>query len=165
MKRMLCIALVAMMLVPGALAEPAKELPQPDEKGRTTYSGEIGWLFDEKGNFIKESLFDEAVLWIEEIPGVYDACIVVETGKYYDTINIIIMASPTPSKTEAKELADSAVRNVGNLFSMMDGYKGPSKNYFGSIFDEYALLVGVYSLSKNQIVLGAAAKGTQRLTW
>ncbi len=165
MKKIGCLLLILMLIVSSAVAETNKQLPQKDEEGRTTYVGDVGWLFDENGNAILESLFDESVLWIEEIPGVYDACITVEEGKYYNKINIAIVTDKMLSVEEAKDIADSAARNVGNCFSLSGKYEGPSQNSFGGIFDEYGLLIGVFSKSGKQIVMGAAVAGAHHFTW
>lgn len=166
MKKLLAVALVLFLLVPCAVAEQVKELPQPDEKGRTTYSGEIGWLFDDNGDYILESLFDEAVLWIEEIPEVYDVCIVTEEGKYYNSLNIAIVCNSRPSVSEAKEIADSAIRIIGSLFGMTDNYDGPTKDNFGTIFDDYMTLIAVFPrIGNDYIVMGAVASSYAHITW
>ena len=164
MKKIIAVFLVFLMAVSFAVAEE-KTLPQPDDEGKTTYLGEVGWLFDEEGNFVKESLFDQAVLWIEEIPGVYDACIIVEKGKYYDRIMLAIVASPTPSVAEAKEIADSAIRQMGTLFGMTDEYEGPDAESFGTLYDDYPLLVSVFSKDGKQICMGAISSHRAHITW
>lgn len=165
MKKFICMVLALLMIVPCAIAEKAKELPQPDENGKTTYTGEIGWLFNEDGSAIKESLFDEAVRWIEEIPGVYDACIIVKEGEKYGNINLAIVVSPTPTIDEAKDIADSAIRQMGMLFGMTNEYEGPNAKSFGTLYDEYNLLVGVFTQAGKQLCLGAITSSWGRITW
>ena len=165
MKKLLCLYLVFMIVMPCAFAEGAKSLPQPDEEGKTTYLGEGGWLFNEDGSAIKESLFDEAVRWIEEIPGVYDACIIVKEGNKYGDINLAIVVDSTPTVAEAKDIADSAIRQIGMLFGMMDEYEGPNAKSFGTLYDDYNLLVGVFTKSGKQLCLGAITSSRGRITW
>ena len=166
MKRFLCSVFAFLMIVSCASAEKTHQLPQKDEKGRTTYVGEVGWLFDDNGDYILESLFDEAVLWIEEIPEVYDVCIVTEEGKYYNSLNIAIVCNSRPSVSEAKEIADSAIRTIGSLFGMTDKYDGPTKDNFGTIFDDYMTLIAVFPrIGNDYIVMGAVASSYAHITW
>lgn len=164
MKKMICLLIILAMMVTCACAE--KSLPSPDENGKTTYVGDVGMQFDANGSFVIESLFDEAVLWIEENDNVFDAAISIQKNDYKDKMSIAIIAEVTPNVAKAKDMADSALRTIGNAFSMSGKYNGPSQNSFGTIFDNYQTLICIYPRTGGDyIVMGAVTGSYAHITW
>ena len=167
MKKVLCLALVLLMLAVCAAAENAK-LPQPDEDGITTYTGEVGLLLDENGEYIKESLFDESVRKILEIVGVAQATVEVQPAAQeneHPQITISIIGKGVPSVPDAQYMGETAIRTIGDLFGMLEEYEASTAETFGTLFDAYQVMVTVLSTAGSLISFGAVSAGSHVLMW
>lgn len=137
-------------------------LPIPDENGKTTYTGQVGYQFDADGNALIESLFDQSVIEIEALDWVDDACIVVEDG----SILIVIMTNAALNDETVKDLVDSAIRRLSSTVSWFSEYTSPSRDNYGSLYDDYFLTVGVFaSSSQKQMAKCTKAKLSNTLRW
>ncbi|MFY0147836.1 hypothetical protein [Bacillus cytotoxicus] len=94
---------------------------------------------------------------VKQNPLVRDAHIEVN-GK---TIVMAVIVGTAVNKEAAKEIGDNFVRNLG-AFS---GGKPPEKNYYGEIFDNYDLQIGVGTGPDNIIVQGAKVTSAKKITW
>ncbi|EMA6344844.1 hypothetical protein U3450_003900 [Bacillus cytotoxicus] len=94
---------------------------------------------------------------VKQNPLVHDAHIEVN-GK---TIVMAVIVGAAVNKEAAKEIGDNFVRNLG-AFS---GGKPPEKYYYGEIFDNYDLQIGVGTGPDNIIVQGAKVTSAKKITW
>ena len=137
-------------------------LPIPDEKGKTSYTGQVGYKFNEDGSAIIESLFDQGVIEIEALDWVDDACVVVEGYN----ITIVIMANGALNDNTVKDIVDSAIRRLSSTLSMSSKYTSPSKDNYGSLYDDYFLTVGVFaSGSQKEMARCTKAMLSNTLRW
>lgn len=164
MKRLFAtiIALILLLSIPFMSLAESKELPKADEDGNITYLGEVGLRDDGNGNFLVASLFDQAVIELKYRDAISDACIMVnETEK---DVTIVIVVKDASDKAEVRDICDSAVKTVGTTFSF-GSYEGPSMDYYGSIFDEYDLVIGAFDKDKNQVCIGGKSKTSPVIAW
>ena len=137
-------------------------LPIPDESGKTTYTGQVGYKFNEDGSAIIESLFDQGVIEIESLDWVDDACVVVDKS----SITIVVMANGALNDDTVKDLIDSSIRRLSSTVSLSSRYTSPSRDNYGSLYDEYFLTVGVYaSGSQKEMARCTKAKLSNTLRW
>lgn len=137
-------------------------LPVPDENGKTTYIGEVGYKFNEDGSAIIESLFDQGVIEIEALDWVEDACVVVDESN----ITIVIMTNSALNDDTVKDLIDSAIRRLSSAASLSSKYTSPSKDNYGSLYDDYFLTVGVYaSTTQKEMARCTKARLSNTLRW
>ncbi|MCU5376175.1 hypothetical protein OCA08_03370 [Bacillus cereus] len=94
---------------------------------------------------------------VKQNPLVKDAHIEVQGKK----IIMAVIVNTSVNKEAAKEIGDNFVRNLG-AFS---GGKAPEKNYYGEIFDNYDLQIGVGSSPNDIIVQGAKVTSAKKITW
>lgn len=167
MKKIALIIMVSLLVLSScAFGESAIDLlPKPDKDGVTTYEGKVGFILGDDG-FVKESLFDESVKKIEQLDGVYKCIIMIQPGLFYDTMKIGITMTGTPTKDQAKAIGEKAIREIGRVFGLTEGYEGPDAKSFGTIFDEFQTLIYVFPRSGgNYIVLGGVASSYAHITW
>ncbi len=94
---------------------------------------------------------------VKQNPLVSDAHIEVN-GK---TIVMAVILGTAVNKETAKEIGDNFVRNLGTF----SGGKPPEKYYYGEIFDNYDLQIGVGTGPDNIIVQGAKVTSAKKITW
>ncbi|WP_232696115.1 hypothetical protein [Brevibacillus daliensis] len=88
---------------------------------------------------------------------VRDAAVLVEGDK----VTLAATVGFATSEEAAKEVGDGIIRL---LASEVDG-KGPTKDYYGELYDHYSLMVVVGTPDTKPIVMGAKAKGSRFLVW
>ncbi|HDR4494240.1 TPA: hypothetical protein QCQ12_003074 [Bacillus cereus biovar anthracis] len=88
---------------------------------------------------------------------VKDAYIGVKGNKV--TMSVVVNAAVT--KDAAKQIGDNFVRNLGGFA----GGKGPEKDYYGEVFDNYDLQIGVGTSAKDIMVQGYKATSAKRINW
>ena len=166
MKKFLALVSVLVFLCSTALAaggDPSK-LPQVEDDGYAYYFGEVGPCYDENGDQIWESRFDEGVIYILSLAGGVKQAMVAVNEETKD-IQIVVRVSPSPNEKTAKDVADSAVRLLNLAFSGTESYKSPSKYYFGSLYDQYDVVVSVCDTYGNKLLTGAIVKKLHTFGW
>ncbi|AXK19116.1 hypothetical protein [Bacillus sp. COPE52] len=113
---------------------------------------------------VKQETFvisDEAKkMAIEQVtsnPLVKDAHIEVK-GK---EVTMSVIVNDAVTKESAKQIGDNFVRNLGGFA----GGKGPEKNYYGEVFDNYDLRGVVGTSADNVIIHGYKATSSNRINW
>lgn len=94
---------------------------------------------------------------VRQNPQVRDAHIEVQGKK----IIMAVIVSASVNKDTAKEIGDNFVRNLGAFL----GGKPPEKYYYGEVFDNYDLQIGVGTSPDNIIVQGAKVTTAKGITW
>lgn len=74
-------------------------------------------------------------------------------------ISIIVNAATT--EEQAKEIGENAARQL----AAFSGYKTPTKDYLGEIYDHYELMIGVGTGPNNIMVQGAKVTASPKITW
>jgi hypothetical protein len=110
---------------------------------------------------VKATLSDEAIkTTVETLKRDYlvkDVSIITKDS----TINIAIQANAAINKNKAKDLIDTAIRQVGSNA----GGRVPTKDYYGEIWDGYDAHVRIFSGQSNTILDGYMNKGENKITY
>ncbi|ARC85625.1 putative lipoprotein [Clostridium argentinense CDC 2741] len=88
---------------------------------------------------------------------VKDAAITIKD----DTINIAIQVNDATNKDKAKDLIDTAIRQLGSH----SGGKTPNKEYLGQVWDSWNGFIRVFSGENTVIQDGNIEKGKQKVTY
>ena len=105
---------------------------------------------------------------IKEIVGVANATVAVQPAASETEnpqITISIIGTGVPSVPDAQYMGETAIRTIGDLVGMLDEYEASTGETFGTLFDEYHVMVTVLSTAGSLISFGAAAAGTHTMMW
>ncbi|MEW4328220.1 hypothetical protein Q0N12_16335 [Rossellomorea marisflavi] len=105
---------------------------------------------------VTDFAIQQAIELTESDSLVQDAAVNVEG----DTIYLAIIA-PAVNKEYGKELGDNFVRQ---LAAFSEG-ESPTKDYYGEIYDNYNMQVGVFDANEKAIVYGAKVTSSPKITW
>ncbi|MGG1330710.1 hypothetical protein ABE222_29195 [Bacillus tropicus] len=94
---------------------------------------------------------------IKTNPNVSDAHIEVKDTK----IVMAVVVSHAVTKEAAKEIGDNFVRNLGSFA----GGKAPEKEYYGEIFDNYDVQIGVGTSADKIMVQGYKSTSAKNINW
>ncbi|MRX54714.1 hypothetical protein GJU41_12090 [Bacillus idriensis] len=162
MKKLRWLLLAASLCVLGACSNeagsesPAKPKPVAEEKKEPAKEAKT----EPKSDKIEISQFaidmaDETVKnnnpFVEEIA----------LKQKDDTISMAVVIGNAATKESAKQSLEDFVRS---LTIGLDG-KGPTKDYYGEVYDQYHVLLTAVDPQGNEIITGAMAKGTHRISW
>ena len=82
-----------------------------------------------------------------------------------DPVRGVIGAVHAGWRGSVLDIAGTAIRQMGTLFGMTDEYEGPDAESFGTLYDDYPLLVSVFSKDGKQICMGAISSHRAHITW
>ncbi|MEC3228186.1 hypothetical protein P4W10_16085 [Bacillus thuringiensis] len=135
-----------------------KEAKQKASKPSSTTSGSTT---PSTSNTPKMEVSEEAkkiaLETISQNPHVRDAHIEIRGNK----IIMAVIVDAAVNKNTAKEIGDNFVRNLGAFA----GGKAPEKHYYGEIFDNYDLQIGVGTSPDNIVVQGAKVASGKNIMW
>jgi len=80
----------------------------------------------------------------------------------YGEITIAIQVMDGTTEEKSKELGENTARY---LSTMVDGLKGPSKDYLGELYEYYDLQIIVGTNAENTIAQGAKVSTSNKITW
>lgn len=87
---------------------------------------------------------------------VQDAAVEIDDGTIY-----IAITAPAVNKDYAKELGDNMVRQ---LATFSEG-EGPTKDYYGEIYEKYDLHVGIFGHNQKEIAYGTKITVSDKIRW
>ncbi|KMK93736.1 hypothetical protein [Rossellomorea marisflavi] len=87
---------------------------------------------------------------------VHDAAVEIDDGTIY-----IAITAPAVNEDYAKELGDNMVRQ---LATFSEG-EGPTKDYYGEIYEKYDLHVGVFGHNQKEIAYGTKITVSDKIRW
>ncbi|PLR65991.1 hypothetical protein [Bacillus sp. UMB0893] len=106
---------------------------------------------------ITQFAIDMAIDTVKGNSGVEDAAVSVKG----DEISMALVVNSATTGEAAKEALDNFARS---LTIRLDG-KGPTKDYYGEVYDQYSVILTAVDSQDNEKAFGAMAKGTHRISW